>query len=201
MSFLYVDSSSKLCVGVLSDQFEWLSFEKSEALPSKSLHLLVYKSLEKFNLELKDIETTFLYKGPGSYTGLRFVENFGQVLSFNNQKVVGFYAFDVCQCLSPSLKYGYFESAFKNEFLYSSSPDQRELIPLKKLEQKISESRSLGHQIYTTEKTRLSHPFFEVPDSSIDDVLERLPEKVFPLLASGNKEIFYFRSLKEEFSL
>lgn len=73
MISLLIDTSSvNLIVSIIKDN-EILSFTKKSDIKSISTRLLdeIASSIEKCNLEIKDINAIFVTSGPGSFTGLR----------------------------------------------------------------------------------------------------------------------------------
>ena len=102
MNSLFLDTSNQICIGLLSEVFEWIEFKIiKEKKASKALHGLIQDILTTHRLELDEIKNIFYISGPGSYTGVRVAHGLCEVLQWQSFDVYSCRHFDI-----PKLKKG-----------------------------------------------------------------------------------------------
>ncbi|MBC75322.1 MAG: hypothetical protein CME64_04835 [Halobacteriovoraceae bacterium] len=190
MSSLFLDTSNQICIGLLNKDLEWVEFKIiKEAKASKALHGLIQEILNAHNLDLKSIENVFYMSGPGSYTGVRVAHGLCEVLKWQSMKVFSCRHFDIPTILN--IPRGLFVSkAFKKEiFIYEWENDTTEqrLIP-------------------EDELVECGNAFTCDPESfpglqSTYDLIKERPKEIFSRMLgrSMNSEVFYYRTLDQEF--
>ncbi len=116
---LFIDSSDNLTLGLLNEQLEWVEFKTMASRKSSGVfHGLVEELLSSKNTDIFNLDRVFYAAGPGSYTGIRLVEGFSQILRWRGVKTNSFYLFEIPKMLGE--KSGIWVSeAYKGElFLY-----------------------------------------------------------------------------------
>lgn len=201
MSYLFVDTSDHLVLGLLDSEFKWIELiETSDKKSSATIHAKIYDLLEKYNLKIKEIEGLFQVAGPGSYTGMRISEGISQVLEWQKIPIYSFYHFVIPSILGIP-KGAWISRAFKGEiFLYewregevrTSLHAESELA---KIQEQLKDE--LGEFW-----THYSESFPEIPKST-GDLLKEDSKKLFSLVASNQlrEKPFYYRSLENEFTV
>lgn len=90
MISLLIDTSSvNLLVSIVKGE-KILTFTKISDVKSISIKILeeIDKSLQKCNLEIKDIDTIFIVNGPGSFTGIRVGVTVAKTIAFSLHKKI-----------------------------------------------------------------------------------------------------------------
>lgn len=192
MNSLFLDTSNHICIGLLSEDFEWIEFKIiKEKKASKALHGLIQDLLTTHRLELDEIKNIFYISGPGSYTGVRVAHGLCEVLQWQSFDVYSCRHFDIPKLLGVS-KGSFASKAFKREiFLYNWNEGQADqsLIPEDKLD-------TSSKEFYTCDVD--SFPNFH----STYKLIEHHSQKLFSLMLENSlkSEVFYYRSLDEEFT-
>lgn len=198
MKSLYFDTTNELQLGLLDEEFNWISLEThSSKKASQAIHGLIDSLLKKNDLELNDIEHFFYIAGPGSYTGMRVSSGLAQILEWNEFKILSFYHhYDIAKILFDS---GIWVArAFKNEFYFYewNASEEKSYILSEQESLKQLERADLKLFSYSTSIDDLKASF-----TSTSKILEINSKRIFPELIkkSYKKELFYFRPLDEEF--
>lgn len=91
MISLFLDTSSKKLVVILTKDNEILSKKELESINDHASHLVPFieEVLKENNITTKDINKIFVVNGPGSFTGTRIGVTVGKTLAYSNDiKVV-----------------------------------------------------------------------------------------------------------------
>lgn len=139
MSYLFLDTSSFLVAGILSEKFEWSDYAQTDVVKSSGyVHGLLNDLLIRNNLSWNNLKGLIVSSGPGSYTGMRVSEGIAQVLEIDNLPIFSFYHFEALKMLD---RQGVWVSeAFKGEyFFFESQTEISELLSLEELVLRISE--------------------------------------------------------------
>jgi tRNA threonylcarbamoyladenosine biosynthesis protein TsaB len=201
MSFLFVDTSDHLVLGLLNEDLEWTEFvETTDKKSSASIHSKIYHLLEKHDLKIKDIKGLIQVAGPGSYTGMRISEGISQVLEWQDIPIYSFYHFYIPKILGES-KGAWISKAFKSEiFVYEWRGEEVKTSlhaesDLSKIEE--SKSSELGEFW-----THFSESFPEIPRSTAQLIKDE-PKKLFSHVVESQmrEKPFYYRSLENEFTV
>jgi tRNA threonylcarbamoyladenosine biosynthesis protein TsaB len=198
LSYLFVDSTYELALGVLDEEFNWLSFERvtgqkaSQVIQQKAFQLLL-----RHNLKPEKLLGIITANGPGFYTGLRLAEGFSDVFSFFGVKQFSFYSYEIplwCGFESGT----WFTKAYRGEYFFyrwKSTENSRELIAT--IDLRIDKSQHFIHSPASLDK--LSSELIENPIHTLD-LLQINPKKIFSHVIAGLKrEPFYFRAPEDEF--
>lgn len=198
MSYLFIDSTYELTLGVLDDGLKWLSFDRE--LGQKASQIIQKKAFEllsKHSLKPDNLQGIITVNGPGFYTGLRLAEGFSDVFSFFGVKQFSFYSYEI------PLWCGYqqgtwFTKAYRGEYFFyrwNGESNFHELQATKDL--KIGEGQYFIHSPSSLDT--LSSGLIHNPVETFN-LLRDFPEKIFPHVISGMKrEPFYFRAPEDEF--
>lgn len=197
MKSLYFDTTNELEIGLLDEEFNWVTLEKhSSKKASQAIHGLIAMLLQKNSLELNEIEYFFHIAGPGSYTGMRVSTGLAQILEWNKYKTLSFYHYDIAKLLHASGLW--VAKAFKNEFYFFEWNSSQEKTYI------LSEQESL--ELLGKSKLKLFSSFSTIDHlpwkfESTSEMLTENSRVIFPEFIKQNykKELFYFRPLSEEF--
>lgn len=190
MSYLFLDSTNGLTIGILNSKFEWIHYEDSEEKrPSEIIHVKINQLFDEFNLDLKQT-TLVIAAGPGSYTGMRLGEGIAHILTLCHIKVLSFYHFEVPQMIG-AISGKFVTNAFKGQyFVYEWSGE------------KVSELL-----INANDMSFLSEVYSNLNDQnfktliSTKKLIKENSKKIFKNVVDRDqyKASFYFRSLDDEF--
>ncbi|RLA64681.1 MAG: hypothetical protein DRQ88_07220 [Epsilonproteobacteria bacterium] len=196
MSYLYIDSSKYLVLGLLDSDFKWIDFnEVKDVKTSAHIHKDIYEMLEKHNLELDKLSGIFVVSGPGSYTGVRVSEGLAQVLEWQKIPIYSFNHFQIPEFLDES-SWAFVSKAFKGEFFTYEKNGKTSLNKLEDFDNIID---GLADKIYThfpeDLPTSLNH-FTSI-------VVKDNPEVIFSKVLEKNlrSRPFYYRPLEKEFKV
>ena len=202
MSYLFIDSTYDLTIGVLDDGLGWLSFERytgqkaSAVIQSKSFELL-----SAHGLNARSLKGIITVKGPGFYTGLRLAEGFADIFKFFGVNQYSFYSYEVpywCGVESGI----WFTKAYRGEyFLYEWQGEEssQKLISAKELPTSLPEGSYFIHSSLSLDS--LSSELIRNPVET-HELLKNEPQKIFRQVLKGlNREPFYFRAPEDEFKV
>jgi len=198
LSYLFIDSTYELTLGVLDDGLNWLSFERETAQKaSQIIQKKAFELLSKHNLKPENLSGIITVNGPGFYTGLRLAEGFSDVFNFFGVKQFSFYSYEIpfwCGYESGT----WFTKAYRGEYFFyrwKNTENSQELMAAKDL--KISEGQYFIHS--TPSLDTLSSELIQNPIETFE-LLKASPQKIFPHVVSGlRRELFYFRAPEDEF--
>lgn len=200
MSYLFIDSTYDLSVGVLSDEFKWLSFEtKPNQKASAIIQAASYELLNRHGIKPEELKGIITVNGPGFYTGLRLAEGFANVFKFFGVPEFSFYSYEIPKWCGYN-EGAWFTKAYKGEyFFYRWLNDQSssELLSNKQIETAFDKKQFFIHSEIALDI--LSSQFIENPLSTTE-LLKTHPERIFPHVLKGPaREIFYFRAPEDEY--
>lgn len=185
--FVFIDTTAKVTIGLLDHNFSWLNYKCIDSNKSSEIiHNEVYVLLNKYKLKIKDISGLIYLSGPGSYTGMRISEGFAQVLKWQKVPTYSFYHFDVPNLLN--LKDGKFISkAFKGEtFIHDTKTNVKKLVN--------SNDVNLASEIV------YSYESYDEAILTTKLIKENAKELFTNVIKSNqNNDVFYYRSLDDEF--
>lgn len=200
MAYLFIDTTSNLKIGILSEECRWLEIQNlEEKKPSEVIHKIIHESLLKHELSLDMITKVIACAGPGSYTGMRLSEGIVQVMELSGIHALTFYHFDLPHFLGFE-KYIWVATAFKGEY-YIFQYDQGVITKTLVLKENLSEALN---QYVSFEKFAL------VPDPLYPDgfrftsqEIVNNPEKYMSKVMERNirDQAYYYRTVEEEFKI
>ena len=198
MSYLFIDSTYDLSIGVLDDGLRWLSFEKLTGLKASAvIQGKAHELLTRHHLKPHELTGIITVNGPGFYTGLRLAEGFADVFSFFGVKQFSLYSYEIPQwCGYESGTW--FTKAYRGEYFFyrwNKLESSQELRAAKDLS--IDEGQYFIHSQASLDA--LSSGMIKDPIET-HELLKQHPEKIFSQAILGSKrEPFYFRAPEDEF--
>jgi tRNA threonylcarbamoyladenosine biosynthesis protein TsaB len=202
LSYLFIDSTYDLSLGVLDDGLNWLSFENfgGSLKASAIIQARTYELLNRHQIIPKNLKGVIIVNGPGFYTGLRLAEGFADVFSFFGVKHYSFYSYEIpkwCGFESGT----WFTKAYRGEYFYyhwHQETSGQELLPLKDLESGLKHPQIFIHSpasLDTVCSGLIKNPI------ETTELLKKHPEKIFrEVVGQGlRRESFYFRAPEDEF--
>ena len=203
MSYLFIDSTYDLILGVLDDGFNWLSFERhTGAKASAIIQARSHDLLSQNNIKLHELKGIITVNGPGFYTGLRLAEGFADVLKFFGIPQYSFYSYEIPAWCGHT-EGCWFTKAYRGEyFLYrwKEEESRQELMAAKDLEHGLGDERFFIHSESSLDEK--STPFVVNPVMTMD-LLKTRPHDIFKRVvdSKGQRESFYFRAPEDEFKV
>lgn len=203
MSYLFIDSTYDLILGVLDDGLNWLSFERQTgAKASAIIQARSYDLLSQHNIKLNELKGIITVNGPGFYTGLRLAEGFADVLKFFGIPQYSFYSYEIPYWCGFK-EGGWFTKAYRGEyFLYRwhEQNSQQELLAAKELESRLGQMKFFIHSESSLDEK--SSPYVVKPIMTMELLKER-PHDIFKqvLKTNSQRESFYFRAPEDEFKV
>lgn len=187
---LFLDTTVQLFVGIIDENNNWVDKVSEENKKiSQNIHKVIYKLLDKNNLNFSDVSRVVYCAGPGSYTGMRVSAGLADILEWNGVEVVSFYHFEIPKFAG--YKNGkWIADAFKKElFVYSWDENNEgyELIPKEKF--------SIGE-----EKLFSQSNIMDFTSANTIKILEDKIKEIMSNIKFENKKLFYYRKLEDEFS-
>lgn len=194
MSYLYIDTTDFITIGLLDSEFKWLNYEFLESKKSSEvLHYKIFEMLNEKNLDIKNISGVIYAAGPGSYTGMRVSQGFVDILKLEGIPIYSFYHFEIPKMLN--IKSGiWFSKAFKGEtfqYSWSSEKSQIELI-------KTEEFLKLNLANPDLYSSHFQENFLVVETNKM---LFESSHIIMKYLVENkmDKELYYYRELEDEF--
>jgi tRNA threonylcarbamoyladenosine biosynthesis protein TsaB len=190
MSYLLLDTTNGLTVGLLSKKLEWINYHFSEEKkPSEVIHFKINELLESNNVNLKDV-TLITVAGPGSYTGMRLSEGISNIFMICGIKTLSFFHFEVPAFLGVN-EGRFVTNAFKGQYFsyyWQNSKVERNLINSTEID--------FSKKVYTN----IDDNKFTDSISTSKLILENNEILFKKIIERGTCEkSFYFRALDEEF--
>lgn len=200
MSYLFIDSTYDLTLGVLDDGLRWLSLEKfTDKKASAVIQAKAYELLKKHSINPTNLSGIITVHGPGFYTGLRLAEGFSDVFKFFGIKQYSFYSYEIplwCGYTSGT----WFTKAYRGEYFFYRWNDQeslQKLVSSKELPGEISNDQFFIHSegsLDSLSTSLISNPLMT------SELLKNNSEKIFKEVLKGPvREPFYFRAPEDEF--
>ena len=202
MSFLFIDSSYDITLGLLDENFEWHDlrvFRGQRA--SSTLQTETHKLIKEFNLEMKNLKGVVSIAGPGFYTGLRLSEGFADVTKFFALPHHSFYSYEVPLLLGHQ-EGTWITKAYRGEYFiydWKGETSRIRLISAKDLPE-----LEIKNQVFIHSETSLDEKLlpFSAGAHSTADLLKSHPQKIFSFVMKGmNRESYYFRAPEDEFRM
>lgn len=200
MSYLFIDSTYELTLGVLDDGFKWLSFERFTGQKASAIiQGKAYEFLNRHKIRPENLTGIITVNGPGFYTGLRLAEGFSDVFSFFGIKQFSLYSYEIpLWCGHDSGTW--FTKAYRGEYFFyrwKNAEHSQDLLSSKELDASKFEGAFFIHSQASLDA--LSTGLVKDPIET-HDLLSKYPEKIFPHVLDGQKrEPFYFRAPEDEF--
>jgi tRNA threonylcarbamoyladenosine biosynthesis protein TsaB len=200
LSYLFIDSTYDLTLGVLDDGLRWLSFETLTGQKASAIiQAKAYELLQKHSLKPTELKGIITVNGPGFYTGLRLAEGFSDVFKFFGVKQFSFYSYEIPRWCGYD-KGVWFTKAYRGEYffyIWKGTNSEQKLVATKDLAAHISEDKFFIHSGASLDQ--VSSSLITSPEMTLD-FLKKFPEKIFPHVLKGEfKEPFYFRAPEDEF--
>ncbi len=196
MTSLYVDTSNNLTIGLLSKDFQFIAV--NEIVTKKSseiIHDEIKRILDTNQFKVKDLESLFIFSGPGSYTGIRVGEGLAQVFELSGKKIYSFNVFRISEYLNDIADISdltWIFPAFKGEvFLRGTNKSDFELV-------KESELTDLdGGSLLTHGDNKYS----TVCNKNSYELIKKYSMDLFSQVKQNNlRDLpFYYRSIEQEF--
>ncbi len=198
LALLYIDSTYDISLGLLDENYKWISFKSFPGQKaSQVLQAETWKLLEVAKIHPQKLTGIVTTSGPGFYTGLRLSEGFADVLKFFGVPHYSFYSYEVpAWCGVDDGEW--FTKAYRGEyFIYTWDKNKnssklitvKELLPMGKVyihsQSSLDEKAQIGSSISTLE------------------LIKEFPEKVFARVINEklSREAFYFRAPEDEYKV
>lgn len=200
MAYLFIDTTSNLKIGLLSEEMKWMSLHNlDEKKPSEIIHKIIHESLLANNLSIKEISKVIACAGPGSYTGMRLSEGIVQVVELAGVPANTFYHFDLPNFLGVK-KYFWVATAFKGEyfiFLFDNAVITKKLVKKEDLKLELSKYEDFAAFALAPDENLPAHFRFTTTE------IVNNPEKYMKEVIARNTRdhAFYYRSVDEEFKI
>lgn len=203
MSYLFIDSTYDLTLGVLDDGFEWLSFERfSGQKASAIIQTKSYELLHRHGLRTEKLSGVITVKGPGFYTGLRLAEGFSDVFKYFGVRQFSFYSYEIpnwCGFHSGV----WFTKAYRGEyFFYRWNQEEafQELVSSKNLEKELIEDKYFIHSSVSLDD--ISSALIKDPTET-HILLQKHSKLIFKQVIDFDlqRDPFYFRAPEDEFKV
>jgi tRNA threonylcarbamoyladenosine biosynthesis protein TsaB len=200
LSYLFIDSTYDLTLGVLDDGLRWLELKTiSGQKASAIIQQHAFEILSKYSLKAENLKGIITIKGPGFYTGLRLAEGFADVFSFFGVEQFSLYSYEIpgwCGHQSGV----WFTKAYRGEyFIFKWTEDSFEtkLLSDKDLLEIDWRMPSFIHSQVSLDGIARSH--LQSPILT-QELIRNHPEIIFKQALLGKKrEPFYFRAPEDEF--
>ncbi len=191
--FLFIDTTKYITVGLLDLNCNWVDYQFISSKKSSSeLHPAIYEILKKQNIEMKDLDAIIYAAGPGSYTGMRVGQGFVETCSLFEIPFYSFYHFEV-PALSGIDEGEWIDEAFKGEyFVYKWNHAGVNKYLVSKKDYKASEKNIFtGFERGLLENIELTK-----------ELIYKNAKKVVSSIINNKvtKELYYYRSIEEEFT-
>lgn len=202
MSYLYVDSTYDLTLGILSKDLNWLSFDTySGHKASAIIQSKTYDLLKKCGLATSSLSGIITVNGPGFYTGLRLAEGFSDIFAVFGVKQFSFYTYEIPRWCGYS-EGVWFTKAYRGEYFFyrwSEASESKELKRAQDLVENIHDKNCFIHSLLCLDL--LSSEVARDPVET-QALLLKYPELIFKnVIAKQPCEPFYFRAPEDEFKV
>jgi len=203
VSYLYLDTTYDVTIGILSESLEWVDFIKVQGQKaSRTLQLETHRLLEKHGLELSEFQGLFTVAGPGFYTGLRLSEGFADVLKFFDIPHYSFYSFEVPMLLGISQGI-WVTKAYRGEYFFydwKAGEEERRLVSAKDL----VTMKSLEN-VFIHSQTSIDEKLEALTSGAQEtsELIRKTPRPIFETILKNRwvKSSFYFRAPEDEFKV
>lgn len=204
MSYLFIDSTYDLSLGVLDDGLNWLSFETIEGRKvSTVMQARVLELLNQHGIAPAQLSGIFTVNGPGFYTGLRLSEGFADVLHFFGIPTFAFYSYEIpawCGVESGV----WFTKAYRGEYFFNEwdhAGEKSKLVTVKELPEAL-EQQDILYIHSGASLDELSKKLISQSISTLTLIKEN-PKVIFQKILQDKiqREAFYFRAPEDEFKV
>ncbi len=202
MSYLFIDSTYDLNIGLLDEDLKWLGFKKIKGQKASAIiQLESYQLLESNHLSVKNLKGILTVNGPGFYTGLRLSEGLSDVFHFFGIKQYSFYSHDIPKWCG--IESGiWFTKAYRGEYFihqWQNEQTDQKLIGVNEIEKQLKSGRFFIHSEASLDQH--SSPFL-VGAEHTSELIQKHSVKIFSEVLKGvKKEPFYFRAPEDEFKV
>jgi tRNA threonylcarbamoyladenosine biosynthesis protein TsaB len=202
LSYLFIDSTYDLYLGVLDDRLNWLSFDKHVGQKASAIiQVKAHEELKRHKLNPRELKGIITVNGPGFYTGLRLAEGFSDVFSFFGIKQYSFYSYEIpLWCGYESGRW--FTKAYRGEYFFykwNSEVSSQKLVAAKDIPSEIGDEKFFIHS--SSSLDAISEVLIKDPVETIK-LLKEKPQTVFKNVLTGlRREPFYFRAPEDEFKV
>ncbi|MCM2351777.1 MAG: hypothetical protein NDI69_17310 [Bacteriovoracaceae bacterium] len=203
MSYLFIDSTYDLILGVLDDGLNWLSFERQTGQKASAIiQSMTYELLSKHQIRPDELKGIITVNGPGFYTGLRLAEGFADVLKFFGVPHFSLYSYEIPKWCGYS-QGTWFTKAYRGEYYFyhwDDSGAEELLLPAKEIEKGIKGQQFFIHSDLSLDET--SSKLVLSPIHTIE-LLKEHPQIIFKQVLNSEikRESFYFRAPEDEFKV
>jgi len=185
MSYLVIDILDGVRVDYYDDSFNLKSSSSTNEKASQCLHSTINSVLEKENLNR--FNSTYIFnKGPGSYTGLRLLQGFQDILELEEIECFSFYSFEILAELPSDTLW--LSRAFKGEYLLVNHHEG--IFQQKRVTSFNKELSYIGIEEIEGVDIKL---FRNIEKTLVTKLIKKVVEK------KSNQGVFYYRPLEEEF--
>lgn len=200
MSYLFIDSTYDLTLGVLDDGFKWLSFELIQGQKASAvIQKKAYELLEQHKIAPENLKGLIIINGPGFYTGLRLAEGFADVFTFFGIPQYSLYSYEIPKWCGFE-KGTWFTKAYRGEYFlhhWDNVESSQALITAKDLKDVLPGLTLFIHSEGSLDPASLE--FIKNPVKT-HDLLKTYPEIIFnEAIKYPKRESFYFRAPEDEF--
>lgn len=202
MSYLFIDSTYDLTLGVLDSGLNWLSFERLRGQKASAvIQNKAHEFLQLAGLKPQELEGIITVNGPGFYTGLRLAEGFSDVFKFFGIRQYSFYSYEIPLWCGHQEGI-WFTKAYRGEYFFynwKGTESSQDLKSSKELPESISDQKFFIHSESSLDD--LSSGLIKNPVHT-HDLLKNHPRDIFKEVIKGLKrEPFYFRAPEDEFKV
>lgn len=203
MSFLFVDSSYDISLGILDENYRWVDFRSfSEKKASTVLQTETFQIFTQHGLKVKDISALVTVAGPGFYTGLRLSEGLADVFKFFGVPHYSFFSYEV-PYWSGQEKGVWFTKAYRGEYFFyewDGATSKSELVLTKDVEARFKNLSSTTYIHSDGSLDTLSSNAIINPISTLS-LLKKSSGELFKKIISEKmwKDSYYFRAPEDEF--
>ncbi len=201
LPFLFLDTAydSTHALYLADDQYQIQNLGVIQS--SDLIHHSLYQQLKEFDLKLSQVKTLITIAGPGFYTGLRVAEGLAQTLSHLGLTHYSFYhhqwPFDlIADCQA------WVCNGFKGQIFIAGKNNQTQLYSLK--DQSWLEQLPQNVYSYSEDSVKTIEDPIRKAGKTIHFTSQLFNEKLIELCfqviqKQRREEIFYFRSIQNEF--
>ncbi|MBT3981584.1 MAG: hypothetical protein HOE90_09550 [Bacteriovoracaceae bacterium] len=200
MSYLFIDSTYLLTVGLLDSSCKWVETRHLDSTKSASaIHTTINQLLTKNSCKLDSLSGVIYVSGPGSYTGLRVSTLISELLDWQGIQKYSYHQMDLAKFYHPNSGM-WLSKAFKGEIFYSYWKDGGECVSGICAENELSLFYvERGRPPLFTHGAKFELEADEICD--IDSLLDDDCSSFFTTLVEKtvNKPILYYRAADKDF--
>ncbi len=203
MSFLFIDSTYDVTLGILDEEMDWVDLRRHKGLKASTIiQAEVFDLFRKHSIDPRGLGAVIFVNGPGFYTGLRLSEGFSDVFEFFGVPHYSFYSYEVPRWCGVE-KGRWFTKAYRGEYFlhdWDGEGQRSRLLSSTELPTMEPCERYFIHS--ETSLDELSSKFVPDPVQTVD-LLREQPKAIFQqVLGQGlRREVFYFRAPEDEFKV